>query len=114
MKLTLLNAKGAPVAEYRSYTNEGFYDILMLACGSGGDLAERQCAADPDERELSHRAMLTLEPGRVDGRYFDGAHIVYDAKRVQRLFGPSFITTGKPQTFSESDFAGALEYLMGC
>jgi|SRR5690606_15854362 len=103
MKLTLLNAKGEQVAEYRGYTERGFYDILMLACGSAGQLAERQRAADPGERALSHRAMLTMDPGLLDGHPYDGAHVVYDAT-----------APGESRSFAASDFAGALEYLMGC
>lgn len=102
MKLTLLNAKGEQVAEFHGYTDRGCGEIMLLACESAAPLAERQRAADPGERALSHRAMLTLEPGCIDGRHVDGAHVVYEA------------TPGQFRSFPQSDFAGAIEYLRGC
>lgn len=102
MKLILSNAKGEQVAEYRGYTERGFGEMLLQACESASQLAERQRAADPDHDAFSHRAMLSRESGCIDGRYFDGAHVVYEAN------------PGKYRAFPDSDFAGALEYLMGC
>lgn len=115
MKLILSNAKGEQVAEYRAYTVDGFFDVLLSACGAADKLAERQCAADPHDDALSHRAMLTLEPGHFNGRHLEGVHVVYDATWARPdQGGPNDIVVGKPRSFPESDFAGAIEYLMGC
>lgn len=115
MKLILTNAKGEQVAEYRSYTIEGFFDVLLLAGATAEKLAQQQCAADPDHDAFSHRAMLTMEPGCFNGRPLEGVHTVYDAMWARAdEGGPTYIAMGKPRSFPYSDFAGALEYLMGC
>lgn len=103
MKLTLTNAKGEQVAEFYGYTDRGMGEIMLQACEAAGRLAERQRAADPNHDAFSHRAMLSLEPGCAYGHHFDGSHVVYDAT-----------TPLDYRSFPASDFAGALEYLMGC
>lgn len=116
MQLILTNARGEQVAEFRTYsTGEDFFTVLLSACAATEQLAQRQCAADPHDDALSHRAMLTMEPGCYNGGHIDGVHVVYDATWARPdQGGPSDIVMAPRRTFPESDFAGALEYLMGC
>lgn len=116
MKLILTNARGEQVAEFRTYsTGEDCFGMLRSACEAADQLAQRQCAADPHDDALSHRAMLTMEPGCYHGGRIEGVHVVYDATWARPdQGGPGDIVTVPRRSFHESDFSGALEYLMGC